>query len=118
MKKIWTLRLLAGAAVVFVTAAPVSVENAAMAVPGDGLTCAAAASVTVDDTAPAANAALPCEGSKFGCGPMAGGTWVIRYGKDCSKIKLRDGWTSLAALSRWAVQAGGRAMSHWWCGVC
>ncbi len=90
MKKIWTLRLLAGAAVVFVTAAPVSVENAAMAVPGDGLTCAAA-SVTVDGTAPAANAALPCEGSKLGCGPMAGGTWVTRYGKDCSKIKLRDG---------------------------
>ena len=87
MKSLAT-RLLTGAAVVFVTAAPVTVENAAPAVPGDGLLCAASA--TLDGAAPAADAALPCEGSKFGCGPMLGGSCVIRYGSGCKKIKIKD----------------------------
>ena len=86
--KTWTLRFMAGAAVLFVTAAPVSVENAALVADtellcGDGIVEGAVPATT----ATAADAVLPCEGSKFGCWPLKGGSCVIRWGANCEKMK-------------------------------
>ena len=72
--KIWTLRFLAGATALFLTAAPVALdansESVALASP--------------------ASLALPCEGSMFGCKPATDWVCTIRSGVDCSEAETKD----------------------------
>ena len=94
--KIWTLRFLAGAAALFVTAAPVAVDQG---------------SEIVESAIPTAAPVLPCEGGKFGCWPKTGGTCVIRYGKSCEKIKLKDDQCNAdlpACVASFAPGSGGQ----------
>lgn len=73
--KIWTLRFLAGAAALFVTAAPIAVDQG---------------SEIVESTIPAAGPIVPCEGSKYGCLGTMIDTCVIRHGEDCREVIIRD----------------------------
>ena len=75
MMRSWMTRLLAGAAVLFVTTAPSTAESA----------------VPLDVEPPSATVETgngpPCKGSIYGCWPLTGGSCIVRYGKDCEKMK-------------------------------
>lgn len=72
--KIWVMRLMAGAAALFVTAAPIALDVNHESVPSEKAT----------------SLALPCEGSRYGCKPATGWVCVIRSGIDCADVETRE----------------------------